>query len=462
LGSLLSCGGGSPDVSSPHISPVDSISEADLISAGVPLLPADEGSSAASSKQLKSTSAFSIDVGKGMMHEGFELIGESGNDYLRLSPEDIPSRRIIGWSLYRLTSPSEDNFPLAFQLETDGSGEYPLFYAIGNYSSGRWELGGRIVIDVISAGFSLGSDYLSPGGNAYLMVAAGHPGSNNLPTAPLVVKPPQVKWTGAEISRDDWSASMFRADGELVTFTLGLDDGNSSELSFEVDYDISPGPGGFQLAFPVESKLSGFQYRESDFNFLPLWEGHVPPFFSGMGLPQQEPLSDDIPLVAFFNSNDVNGMDHPFSFRSLVYGDSNLDGRYLNIIATELDAGAKDIEISGILLGDTTGNDRIAAPDVPIKIRNMQGQLLQEFNTDSKGRFTIKLSKDGESIWQMPGSFIWQMPGSFSWQMPSGDAMMYNKITIKLVDDGLGQTAYLSFTALDPEGLVLREDEILH
>jgi hypothetical protein len=430
---LCSCGGGGgPENPDPVIDPVEQITEADLSAAGVPALPADNAASSLPQQLAPRHPSITANM------DLWEFV-DDGQGSLTLGP-GLPASRVVGWALYRAQADQVDaTIPLAMRITGSGFSGYRVFYAVGNYSTGKWEIGGRIIIDVIGAGFSLGNQYASPGGNLYILVAVGHPGSANPPQQPLRIDSVETNWLDPG---NVTYGHLEVQDPGTNSVLIHVDPGSNDEAGIRMDYSAAGFDGGFVPVFPAEFEVTGF--KGSDEELQALWSNAVPHWINGVHVPEEFPFADVENLIGFYNSNEVNGARHPFSLRMWSEGDWNADWFTVNSLEIELTATYGGI-VSGMLfefVGNTWPGSGAAA--VTVSVLNKAEQQLAQMVTDSEGRFSVDLgSLFGNGVSSRAPSAP-PGPVDFILQYGTGPDFDRNFCTARIVEGGQATEARLA------------------
>jgi hypothetical protein len=181
---LSACGGGGGAPPAPdYPDPVEEITEDDLLAAGIPALPLAASSvhSASHSGSLSIDCQRTETVGK---NETITIAGlvETLTGFETEVEEDTTSR-IIAWAMWELPALTDERIR-SLVLNVSADPQLRVFFAVGNFSRGRWEPVGRVgsgLLDGTSNTIMLspGQRYNRADGPGYLLMLVGHPGDGN-------------------------------------------------------------------------------------------------------------------------------------------------------------------------------------------------------------------------------------------------------------------------------------------
>ena len=354
------CGGGDgngfPD---PDPGPVLVITEADLTDAGVPD-PAELAGPLAATLTAGLAGDYSqdgvVDGADFVVWRGVVPIDGGGGFVTAVPPEDA-NRRIVAWAIYAL--PTEAAAHLTW-LEADfdlDAGGAPLFFAVANAGTGRWEIGGRIDDSSLAVGhwaqdgtvdapgapsfrrsFSMSQAYVWPDGGTWVLVAVGNPGG--------------AQADGVTSNLDVWGWSAIRG-GIEAEYDLSVD-GSCAWSS------VAGGGGGLFNDWNLFHYIEQGNLHRQDFR-----AGHTAgdprllfaqPMDIRLGAGGLGPVTahsvvdtSDFQVwrAGFFDPGEMNGWRHPFT---LHVGDGPTDD--LNVAPLlELDPTGTTRGIIGILVG---------------------------------------------------------------------------------------------------------------
>ena len=389
-------GGGNPDPNPNYPDPVEELATADLDNAGVPALPLTASSVSALSSA--GDPAAPLNVCSAGAENGAERGSSTAADCLRtetvdhnetitihnLVPTstgfvtDVPesaTSRIIGWAMYQLPGNPGERMR-SITIDADPAPGLRLFYAVGNFSAGRWEVGGRIAVDPSDA---TGITYfLSPGqsynrssdGAGYLLLLIGHPGTGNMDGLQIALTEVLISSFDVECLAEGFSeqaiGSIDWGDGALE---LTAQDGTSNTILITQQFagttfdDAAP---QLLLAQPL-ALLGG---PDSFFAFQQItgdWNG------------------DGTDTIGFYDPREVNGPQHPYGI--VVNGRDGNDE--ITVSAGSLlptPGSSEPSAIIAVLIGLADN----PAPEVPAQLINAQDLIVWQGATDARGRVVIE------------------------------------------------------------------------
>jgi len=378
---LPACGGGGGNTPQPSPVPVDEISQSDLLAAGVPNLPADQGGSSVSISfpTLQRIAQATDPIASRNVVTAND--GESAQVYIN----EIPSGIIAGWAVYRIPAASENpQAVVSLGAQFANLGANRVFYAVGNYSQGGWEIGGRLVAAALDAGFSLSDDYLSPQGNMYVVLAVGRSASTNPADY-------SVSWSDLTLSTidlpstenvigDNWEASIERSDSnsfDIAGFPDGLD-----PFLIRMSYGDAFSTH-FAPLIPAEFVVSELAGNDNEWRWL--WNEGVPDISGaevvGVFLAQK----CDLVMIEFYNSNELHGPKHPYSLVVWPSLDDSEPGVIANAIEIHVTASLT-AHVRGIMTS-MEGGSRGPAPGTTLKLLSISEEVLAETTTDNNAQF---------------------------------------------------------------------------
>ena len=394
LSLAASCGGGggngqpNPQPNLPD--PVEEISNADLATAGIPDVGSLGVSSAGRSISLNMIvgdwDGDGIDPVAGITRSHNIAAGQDG--LVVQVPEGDLGKRIVAWAIYAM--PLGDDAHLAWlQTKLESGGNVRWFFALANAGKASWEIGGAVLAETatsqsyLSSGerstslqynfrrsFSQSQDYIFPNGNAYLLLAAGHPGSASI--------------SGYINNTELWDWRKINDSA-----SEGFDAGLNGSCSWE-----SSGEGG-----GIYNSITGeFRYIEQENVYKQYFTASPPeqptllfaqPFNL---LPDGEPGEPTTALnsvdgadyllwrYGFFNPGEMNGWQHPFLMQRA--GES---GTALTAAPLLQLPGGQSLGIIAILIG-LTG----PIPDADVSLISADDQI--SLTTGKAGQLLIPLS----------------------------------------------------------------------
>lgn len=412
---LASCGGGGGNgqpVPQPNLpDPVEELSEADIAQAGIPAVGSLGSSSAGRAASLSVAGGDwngdgIDDIGPPSFSRNI-VLGQDGDDLLLQVPESDLERRIVGWAMFELPIGADSHLAwLQTNLESGGNARW--FYALANFGSQRWEVGGAVFAQNFQAlkynadgslspsakynfrrSFSQSQDYVSPQGNAYLLLLAGHPG--NASVSGYINSTDLWEWRSINDSASvgfgegrngslNWSASSTEGGGlwNDVHSTLGYIE---QDNIYKQDFSFDDTAGSEHILFALP------------FNLLPGGEPGEPTTVHNT----VNAADYTIWRNGFFSIGEMNGWQHPFTMHREGGAEQDLNAAPLLQLP-----GSQGLGIIAILVGitgpipDAELSMLVAGDEISIKT-GKAGQLTIPLNFFGTDTFTYTLKYDGGS-----------------------------------------------------------------
>jgi hypothetical protein len=184
---VAACGGSSGgDPQPPELpDPVEEITEADLVGADVPALPLTAAASASGARSASASGDHAMDIV--VENDETHAIGHltpTETGFVTSGIAEGFDRRIIAYAMYELPE-GAGNRIRSIEFSANPGSDARLFYAVGNFSLGRWEPGRRIAGAGPGGGphvinLSPGQQYTRADGMGYLLLLLGHSGAEDL------------------------------------------------------------------------------------------------------------------------------------------------------------------------------------------------------------------------------------------------------------------------------------------
>lgn len=369
--SLSSCGaggGGNPDPQPNYPAAVEELSDEDLLGAEVPALPQSASALRGSSLFGDCDGDASIDASDAI---AVHNLNTNSSGFTTAVPEDTTSK-VIAWAMFELPAGAGSRIR-EISASLDFPSELRLFYAVGNFSRGRWEYGGRIANNESNSYqrfLSPGQQYNLGSGPGFLLLMVGHPGDGDMSGH-------QIKLEDILISSYSVSCLAQGFDSQTpgsVNWGEDTVDSWQNGLLPEVarlrqDYAWAPPqPDGVLIALllPVimqpenEPELFFFQGITSD------WNG------------------DGNDTVGFYDPKEVNGPRHSYNLTvDTGSGDDQLEVNLAPLVATP--GRPEPSGIIAILIGLL----RQPVPGAMVTLKDGSSNTIMTAVTDARGQFVL-------------------------------------------------------------------------
>jgi len=356
---------------------VEELSEDDLLAAGIPALPL--AASAVSRAAAHSASA-GADCQRTETVSKDETITVGGLVETPTGFEtDVPAettRRIIAWAMWELPALADERIR-SITLNVQPDPALRVFFAVGNFSRGRWEPMGRIVADPSDPDgdiylLSPGQRYNRSDGPGYLLMAVGHPGNGNM--------------SGYKIELQDILISSFSTSCLAEGFAegaVGAAVWDDTDITYIINGVAAPARMRQHFGLPQPSAELPFRLLlPQPLNLLSSDE-----YFSFQGI-TGDWNGDGRDTIGFYDPAEVNGPRHPYG----IHVDAGAGNDQLEVCATALMAppeGGNRILI-GLLLPAVGPR-----PGATVSILDAEGAVLRTDTTDARGEFRLE---DVESL----------------------------------------------------------------